>query len=195
MKIYTQTGDQGETSVIGGRVSKDDLRVEAYGTIDECNSMVGLVIAGLQQAGDAGQDHFSDLRDDLLSIQHELFDCGSDLAYAQPSERGFKVQEEMVAWLEQSIDSYDAQTPDITKFILPGGTETASRLHLCRTIVRRAERRTVSLAKTHPVNPQVIRYLNRLSDWFFTVARLANHRSGVQDIEYVRSADVFRKTK
>ncbi len=193
MKIYTKTGDQGETSVIGGRVSKDDLRIETYGTIDECNSFVGLAIAALRKEGSTGT--FDDVLLDLEIIQHELFDCGSDLAYVNPSASGYKVSESMVKSLEGSIDKYDAETPDITKFILPGGTEAASLMHVCRTVVRRSERLVVTLYKTTEINVEVLRYLNRLSDWFFTVARLVNHRAGVQDITYVRSADVFRKTK
>ena len=192
MKIYTQTGDAGETSIIGGRVKKDDLRVEAYGSIDECNSHVGVLIAIIQQ-NDA--ERFHDLMNDLTQIQHELFDCGSDLAYADPKVNQLKVTDEMVSNIEASIDRYDAETPDITKFILPGGTMIAAQLHVCRTVVRRVERRIVSMAEHFPVHSNVIKYVNRLSDWFFTVARVANHRVGTSDIEYIRSADVFKKTK
>ncbi|MDF2960874.1 MAG: ATP--cob(I)alamin adenosyltransferase [Paenibacillus sp.] len=187
MRIYTRTGDAGQTGVIGGRVDKDDVRVEAYGTVDELNCFVG------QAMGFLDAERFSDLLADLLDIQHELFDCGSDLALLKQELRPYKVTSEMVDRLETWIDKYDAETPDITKFILPGGSQASSALHVCRTVCRRAERRVVTLARTQPINEQVRRYLNRLSDLFFTVARLANSRSGTSDVEYVRSAEVFRR--
>ncbi|MFE5318634.1 cob(I)yrinic acid a,c-diamide adenosyltransferase [Paenibacillus sp. NPDC056579] len=187
MRIYTRTGDAGQTGVIGGRVDKDDVRVEAYGTVDELNCFVGQAMGFLDPA------IFADLLADLLEVQHELFDCGSDLALLKQELRPYKVTAEMVDRLETWIDKYDAETPDIKKFILPGGVQASSALHVCRTICRRAERRVVTLARTQPINEQVRRYLNRLSDFFFTVARLANVRSGVQDVEYARSAEVFRR--
>lgn len=187
MRIYTRTGDAGQTGVIGGRVDKDDVRVEAYGTVDELNCFVGQAMGFLDPATCA------DLLADLLEIQHELFDCGSDLALLKQELRPYKVTAEMVDRLEAWIDKYDAETPDIKKFILPGGVQASSALHVCRTICRRAERRVVTLARTQPINEQVRRYLNRLSDLFFTVARLANVRSGVSDVEYARSAEVFRR--
>ncbi|TVY07682.1 cob(I)yrinic acid a,c-diamide adenosyltransferase [Paenibacillus cremeus] len=187
MKIYTRTGDAGQTGVIGGRVDKDDARVEAYGTVDELNCFVGQAIGFL----DAGRD--ADLMADLLEIQHELFDCGGDLALLKPDQRPFKVTAEMVDRLETWIDKYDAETPDIQRFILPGGTQASSALHVCRTVCRRAERRVVTLARKQPINEEVRRYLNRLSDLFFTVARTANHRAGSPDVEYVRSAEVFKR--
>ncbi|MEK3725067.1 cob(I)yrinic acid a,c-diamide adenosyltransferase [Paenibacillus sp. FSL H8-0034] len=187
MKIYTRTGDAGQTGVIGGRVDKDDVRVEAYGTVDELKCFVG------QAMGFLDKDKFEDLLHDLLEIQHELFDCGSDLALLKQELRPYKVTAEMVDRLEAMIDKYDAETPDITKFILPGGSLASSTLHVCRTVCRRAERRVVTLARTQPINEEVRRYLNRLSDLFFTVARLANSRIDVKDIEYARSANVFRR--
>ncbi|SEB96412.1 cob(I)yrinic acid a,c-diamide adenosyltransferase [Paenibacillus sp. GP183] len=189
MKIYTRTGDAGQTGVIGGRVDKDDIRVEAYGTVDELNCYLGQAISFMNP------DTFNDLLEDLLQVQHELFDCGSDLATLKPELRPFKVTAGMVDVLEAWIDKYDAETPDITRFILPGGNQASSALHICRTVCRRAERRVVTLARTQEINPEVRRYLNRLSDLFFTVARTANFREGVADVEYLRSAEVFRHKK
>lgn len=187
MNIYTRTGDAGKTGVIGGRVDKDDVRVEAYGTVDELNCFVGQAITLLDP------EKFEDLRADLLQVQHELFDCGSDLAILKSETRRFKVTAEMVTNLETWIDRYDEETPDLTKFILPGGTQASAVLHVCRTVCRRAERRVVSLAKQQTINEETRKYLNRLSDFFFTVARNANFREQVQDVEYIRSAEVFRR--
>lgn len=189
MKIYTRTGDEGQTAVVGGRVYKHDLRVEAYGTVDEANSFVGTAIAALDRK------LFADLIQDLTVVQHELFDCGGDLAILHKEKGKFKVTSEMVERLEQWIDRYDEETPDIQRFILPGGTAASGALHVCRTVVRRAERRVVALAKEQEINEEVRRYLNRLSDFFFTVARVANVREGVGDVEYDRSAVVFRDSK
>ncbi|WP_458122527.1 cob(I)yrinic acid a,c-diamide adenosyltransferase [Paenibacillus sp. Z6-24] len=188
MGIYTRTGDKGQTSVIGGRVSKDDIRVEAYGTIDELNSFVG------QAAALAEGEIFADLREDLLLIQQELFDCGSDLAFVKLSENKYKVHEEIAVRLEKWIDRYEAENPQLERFILPGGHALAAALHVCRTVCRRAERRTVTLGAAEEINPAVRQYLNRLSDYFFVVARTANVRTGVADIEYVRSQKVFRRS-
>ncbi|WP_411349448.1 cob(I)yrinic acid a,c-diamide adenosyltransferase [Paenibacillus sp. WLX2291] len=187
MGIYTRTGDEGRTSVIGGRVSKDDIRVEAYGTIDELNSFVGQAVLM------ALSEHHEDLQDDLLLIQQELFDCGSDLAFVSLQENRYKVHDNMVERLEQWMDGYEQENPQLERFILPGGTQLAAALHVCRTVCRRAERRTVTLGAEHEINPAVRRYLNRLSDYFFVIARTANVRSGVPDIEYVRSQKVFRR--
>lgn len=188
LKIYTKTGDAGQTSIIGGRVCKDDARVEAYGTIDELNSMVGYAASLLEGASD-------DLKSDLWRIQHELFDCGGDLAIARKKEQRWKVKADMIDWLEGRIDHYDAQISEITRFILPGGSTVSAVLHICRTVCRRAERRAVALGREQEMNPQVLRYLNRLSDFFFTAARTANARAGVGDVDYVRSPEVFGKSR
>ncbi|WP_373229070.1 cob(I)yrinic acid a,c-diamide adenosyltransferase [Cohnella sp.] len=190
MKIYTRTGDEGKTSVIGGRVNKDDVRVEAYGTIDELNSFVGQAASVLAREDKANWD---DLLEHLTLIQHELFDCGSDLSYAIPDPAKMKVTHEMTQRLEDWIDLYEAQTPPITRFILPGGSEPAAILHVCRTVCRRAERRVVTLATEQPCPDEVRKYLNRLSDFFFTVARMANSRLQLLDVEYERGAHVFRR--
>ncbi|WP_199615617.1 cob(I)yrinic acid a,c-diamide adenosyltransferase [Paenibacillus alkalitolerans] len=190
MKIYTRTGDAGQTGVIGGRVMKDDVRVEAYGTVDELNSFVGAAVSLMEEP------LFADMIEDLAGIQHELFDCGSDLALLKPDLRPYKVTDDMVERLETLIDKYDAETPDITRFILPGGSPVSSALHVCRTVCRRAERRIVTLMRTQEAcNESVRKYVNRLSDLFFTLARTANARAGVGDVEYVRSPDVFRNPK
>lgn len=189
MKIYTRTGDQGKTSVIGGRVDKDDIRVEAYGTTDELNGFVGQTISLMDD------ERFHDIKADLLEIQHELFDCGSDLARLKGDIRESKVKPEMIDRLEAWIDLYDEETNDIKRFILPGGTTISSLLHICRTVCRRAERRIVTLMKHDDINEAVLRYMNRLSDLFFTLARTANARLEVNDVEYVRSAEVFRHKK
>lgn len=186
MKIYTKTGDKGQTSLVGGRTDKDSLRVESYGTIDELNSFVGLALAEL-----SGQSGFEDLTAELLNIQHELFDCGGDLAIVT-ERKGYKLTEESVSFLEKRIDAYTAEAPELKKFILPGGSKGASLLHAARTITRRAERRVVSLMKSEQIHETVLRYLNRLSDYFFAAARVVNVRSGINDVEYERSAIVFR---
>lgn len=186
MKIYTRTGDKGETGIIGGRVQKDDLRVEAYGTVDELNSFIGMAMSQLSIERDG------DLLPVLLEIQHELFDCGADLAHAKHVPEKYKVTKEMTDRLESWIDHYDEQTPDIQRFILPGGSPASAALHVCRTVCRRAERRVVTLSRQAEINEHVQAYLNRLSDFFFTAARVMNHRTGNGDIEYIRSAEVFR---
>lgn len=188
MRIYTRTGDEGETSIIGGRVSKADVKVESYGTVDEANSILGVAIAYLSEQDVA-------LRAELENIQHELFDCGSDLSIKEGREDkagGFKVEGEMVDRLESKIDEYMLEAPQLERFILPGGTKAAAYIHVARTIVRRAERCTVALSGQERINPYVRQYLNRLSDYLFALARVLNFRAGRTDVEYVRSAKVFR---
>lgn len=186
MKLYTKTGDKGQTSIIGGRVDKDDLRVQAYGTVDEANSFVGQAMAELDSNG------FADILEELEKIQHELFDCGGDLAN-KAHKRPYKLQQEMIDFLEERIDAYTSEATDLQRFILPGGTKAAASIHIARTVTRRAERNVVTLAgEEESVAPLAQRYLNRLSDYFFAVARVINHRSGKKDVEYVRSAKVFK---
>ncbi|OME83972.1 ATP:cob(I)alamin adenosyltransferase [Paenibacillus sp. FSL A5-0031] len=189
MKLYTRTGDSGQTSLIGGRVRKDDVRVEAYGTIDELNCFVG------QAAAEAAKhEELAEMAAWLVDIQQELFDCGSDLAYAVEGAP-LKLSAEPSKRLEEWIDQYTAEAPEITRFILPGGSPVSAVLHVCRTVCRRAERRVVTLAAEHSINADVQTYLNRLSDFFFAAARVANAKLGISDTEYVRSAEVFRKPK
>lgn len=186
MKLYTKTGDKGQTSLIGGRTDKDSLRVESYGTIDELNSFIGLALAEL-----ADCENCDDLKAELRNIQHELFDCGGDLATVT-EHKNYKLREKSISVLEDCIDRYTAEAPPLEKFILPGGHKAAAQLHIARTVTRRAERLTVKLGKTEEINDTVLRYLNRLSDYFFAAARAVNARQGVKDIEYERSAAVFR---
>lgn len=188
MKIYTRTGDRGETGFIGGRVRKDDNRVEAYGTVDELNSHLGLAISQMEQT----EGRYRDICTDLREVQHALFDCGTDLALLKEGALTYKVSADMVEKLEQWIDKYDEETETITRFILPGGSQVSAMLHISRTVCRRAERKVVTLAGSHSINHEVIRYLNRLSDLLFTLARVANSREGVPDTEYVRGTDVSR---
>lgn len=190
MKLYTKTGDLGKTSLIGGKADKDHLRVEAYGTLDEANSFIGLAQSYLK----AEEAPFQDILSELTIIQHELFDCGSDLAHVNVQEKG-KLKAESITMLEERIDAYVEEAPQLTKFILPGGTEAASFLHAARTVIRRAERKIVALAKEEDIPPLALPYVNRLSDYLFAAARIVNHRFGEVDVEYERSADVFRTKK
>lgn len=187
MKIYTGTGDAGETGLYGGeRVGKDDARVEAYGTVDEANAALGLAAAHLE--GDP------ELRDIVLRLQRELFTVGADLAtpLAREQQAGKavvpRVEPSHSVVLEDLIDCFEATLEPLRNFILPGGTPAASHLHLARAVARRAERRTVALYHAAPdgVNPEVLRYLNRLADLLFVLARAANRRAGVPDVPWSR---------
>ena len=187
MTIYTRTGDNGTTGVIGGRLPKDDPRVEAFGAIDELNAQIGLALAEL----DADRD--ADFHADLTEIQQELFDCCSDLATLRPELRAYRITPEYAERLEPRIDHYNAQTAPLEYFILPGGTRLSALLHVCRTVARRTERRVMTLEReTQDVNPAVKIYLNRLSDLCFVMARAANARAGVADVCYARSKKVFK---
>ena len=171
-RIYTRTGDAGQTRLATGEsVSKTDIRVEAYGAVDETNACVGM--ARLHTTGDAAFDAL------LGRIQNELFDLGADLATPpKPDEAegsALRILESQVARLEREIDALNAELPALTSFILPGGTPAAAALHLARTVCRRAEREAVRLVETGaPVNAPALRYLNRLSDLLFVAARYAN---------------------
>jgi cob(I)alamin adenosyltransferase len=189
MKLYTRTGDKGKTSIIGGRVDKDDIRVEAYGTVDEVNCFVGQVMTELDNA------IFKDVLADLEKIQHELFDCGGDLANISDKVE-HKLEKEAIDYLEKKIDEYILEAPELERFILPGGTKPSASIHIARTVTRRAERLVVSLMKNDEKTPELaLKYLNRLSDYFFALARVVNYRLNVKDVEYVRSAKVFRDGK
>lgn len=189
MRIYTRTGDQGKTSIIGGRVDKDDTRVEAYGTVDEVNCFVGQAMVELDP------EIFADVIADLQKIQHELFDCGGDLANIS-AKREIKLHQESIDYLESRIDELTAEAPELERFILPGGTKPAASIHIARTVTRRAERLVVKLSKTDRKPPEIAqKFLNRLSDYFFALARVINFRLQVKDVEYIRSAIVFRDGK
>ncbi|MBF8291974.1 MAG: ATP--cobalamin adenosyltransferase [Steroidobacteraceae bacterium] len=167
-KIYTRTGDDGTTGLgDGSRVPKDDARVEAYGSVDECNSAIGVVLAV--------ESLPADVRDVLMTIQHELFDLGGELCI--PGHRA--IQATQVSRLEQALDAFNEQLPPLKEFILPGGGTAAAACHLARTICRRAERRCWTLARMQAVAVEPLQYLNRLSDLLFVIARvLARQESG-----------------
>jgi cob(I)alamin adenosyltransferase len=172
MKIYTRTGDDGQTSLFaGGRTGKNSARLHAYGTIDELNSFVGLAIA---------QGVSGEIAQALRVIQNELFVVGSDLATPLDAEAAWitRVTEDQVTRLEHEIDEMDSQLAPLKNFILPGGSAAASTLHIARTVCRRAERWIVELNVEDNLNASVLHYVNRLSDWLFVAARYENHLSG-----------------
>ncbi len=176
MKIYTKTGDAGETGLWGGqRVAKDALRVHAYGSVDECGAALGLARAG-------GLD--PQLDELLAQIQDQLFVVGADLATPGEAASIPRVGTEEINFLEQTIDRLESELEPLKQFILPGGSLAAAHLHLARTVCRRAERWTVSLAREELVRPQVLIYLNRLSDCLFVLARAANARAGIADVPW-----------
>ncbi|KPK78276.1 MAG: cob(I)yrinic acid a c-diamide adenosyltransferase [Gemmatimonas sp. SM23_52] len=182
MKIYTRKGDSGDTSLFGGqRVSKDDLRVQAYGSVDELNSALGVVIASLPQ-------ELEDWRAQLLEIQSDCFTVGANLATPETGAARPKhipnLHEARVMVLEAWIDKLDDELTPLSAFILPGGTPAAAALHLARNVCRRAERCVVALARCAEVEPVILKYLNRLSDFLFTLARAANARQSVIDAEW-----------
>lgn len=189
MKIYTKTGDKGMTKLVGSStVAKDSDRVESYGTIDELNSWVGYIISQLPQENQG-------IKEELEALQHLLFDAGTDLSTPIEAQRPFKLQKESVHWLEQRIDFYTAQSPDIDRFILPGGTSAASMVHVARTIARHAERIIVRLNWTAKINEEVLIFTNRLSDYFYALARYLNVQAQRPDVFYERSEKVFHKIK
>ena len=167
-KIYTRTGDDGSTGLgDGSRVAKDSARVEAYGAVDEANSAIGMVLSH-DSVGD-------DVRECLTAVQHDLFELGGELCI--PGHEA--VQSEFAERLENELDAFNEDLPRLKEFILPGGGPTAAACHLARTIVRRAERRVTTLMEEESARPQTLRYLNRLSDLLFVVARvLAREESG-----------------
>jgi cob(I)alamin adenosyltransferase len=182
-RIYTRSGDTGDTGLFGGqRVRKDDVRVEAYGTVDELNALLGVALS---------VSHDSDLARLITHIQHDLFSLGADLA--TPESAGEKhgrasierVSGEMVSALESEIDRLEADLAPLTRFILPGGGALGAHLHQARTVCRRAERRCVRVLISETANPNIIRYLNRLSDLLFVMARAANAHAGVADIPWI----------
>jgi cob(I)alamin adenosyltransferase len=169
-RIYTRGGDRGETSLgDGSRVSKLDGRIEAYGTVDELNAALGVVLAG-SVAGE--------LRVVLERVQNELFDVGADISVPADVEGRLRVEQPMVDRLESDCDRFNADLPELRSFVLPGGTEAAAGLQVARTICRRAERETLRAAERHELGPLVSVYLNRLSDLLFILARAANALAG-----------------
>jgi len=194
-KIYTKTGDYGETSLLGGlRTSKDSLRVEAYGCIDELDSFVGVCIVKNQE---------TDIKSHLIEVQKDLLTIGANLAYPTDLSQASIVNgqaasnfiphitDDMVRKLEIWIDSYESELPPLKNFIISGeGTEASALLHVARTIARRAERRIVTLKKHEEVHKNILRYLNRLSDYFFTASRLTSKRTGRADLKWQHEDDL-----
>ena len=178
MKIYTRTGDDGTTGLLGSRrVRKDDARVEAYGTVDELNAVLGLARAA---------DPEGWLEADLAPLQASLFDVGAELAAPDESllQKLPRVADEDIARLEAMIDRLETDLPPLTNFVLPAGSPLAAHLHLARCVCRRAERRVVTLAAQEPIDGRILRYLNRLADTLFVMARWANARAGVRETEW-----------
>ena len=183
-KIYTRTGDDGTTGLVdGSRSPKHAARIEAIGAVDEANSALGFAICAIDNA------------DDLRRIQNDLFDLGADLATPaededdfSPSEMVLRVVEAQVVWLEQAIDAANTRLEPLTSFVLPGGTEAAARLHVARAAVRHAERAMTAMASHVPTNPQALAYINRLSDYLFVLARVAND-DGRGDVKWIPGAN------
>lgn len=178
-RIYTRGGDQGETSLGDGtRTAKDDSRVEAFGTVDEANATIGLVRLHTEGAADAM----------LGRIQNDLFDLGADLCNPKPKAGSLQIVQSQIDRLEGEIDAMNADLKPLESFVLPGGTEASARLHLARTVARRAERLVVALARREAVNPLAVVYLNRLSDHLFVLGRHLNDR-GARDVLWVPGAN------
>jgi cob(I)alamin adenosyltransferase len=174
MKIYTKTGDDGTTGLQGGvRVSKSNLRIRAYGSVDEINASLGLILSNKLD---------DDLRDILIKIQSDLFVTGADLSNPDLSNKKNRVTPEMVENLEKKIDVLENELPPISNFILPGGHVVASGVHIARTIARRAETQVIALDEKEKINEECKKYLNRLSDLLFVIARTVNKRNGIEDI-------------
>lgn len=180
MKIYTKTGDKGQTSLFGGeRVWKDHLRIKAYGSVDEVNSFIGLAVTEIQD---------DQLKTTLKEIQNRLFVVGSDLASPKQKENAkFKiprVNEEFIIFAEKKIDYFNEKLPELKHFILPGGTKGAALMHTARTVCRRAEREVISLSKETEIGINIIVFLNRLSDLLFVLARYENFVNNTPDVEW-----------
>ena len=185
MKIYTRTGDAGDTALFGGdRVPKHHPRIEAYGTVDETNTFIGLARAHF-----AGAPGHAVLDPILARLQSELFTLGADLATPAGARATVpRVTEAHAQALEADIDRLEADLPPLSFFILPGGTAAAAALHTARTVCRRAERRTVELAAAEPTNAHAVVYLNRLSDFLFVAARWVNRQAGVEEMRWTPDA-------
>ncbi|KAA1260621.1 Cob(I)yrinic acid a,c-diamide adenosyltransferase [Rubripirellula obstinata] len=183
MKIYTRTGDTGSTGLFGGpRVSKDDDRIESYGTVDELNAAIGMArSAGLSEAIDGQLD----------TIQHALFSIGAELATPDPDAKQMRIiSQSHIEQLEIWIDQHEKTVPELKHFILPAGHPGCTALHLARSICRRAERRVVTLVRHHEtqVSEELIIYLNRLSDLLFVLTRVVNHEAGIEEVKWVSPA-------
>lgn len=189
MKIYTKTGDKGDTGLIdGSRISKSDLRIRAYGEVDEANSHIGMIISSIEK-----KSIFDDVRKILLNVQQDLFVLGAELANPNTlKDDNMLVKREMISTIEKYIDNFESELAPITYFILPGGSIESSLLHICRTVVRRAETSAVALAKGQRINQEILTYLNRISDLFFVLARVTNKRQKRADIPWKLNSDSSR---
>lgn len=178
MKLYTRTGDKGNTALFGGkRVSKDDIQIEAYGTVDELNAFIGVLIAQL--------DDLSDQQNLLKSVQAILFDIGSHLASDGTADKFLpELSDQPTKTLEVAIDTITEKLQQLKSFILPGGNTRIASAHVCRTVCRRAERRVTTLAAIKALNPVIIIYLNRLSDYLFTLSRLISLTDGIDEVKW-----------
>ena len=176
MKIYTKTGDGGNTGLQGNyRIGKSHPRIISYGTVDEANAALGIVLANTLD---------EDVRMILTEIQNDLFLVGADLSNPNLNDIKNRVSLEMIEKLEHTIDKFELELPQLTNFILPGGDPSAAQLHYVRTVVRRAESQTVLLSEKDEINANCIKYLNRLSDLFFVMGRLLNKRKNIDDIPW-----------
>jgi len=184
LKLYTKTGDKGKTSLLGGsKVSKSDLRIEAYGNVDELNAFVGLLKD--QEGIENGLD------EQLYWVQERLFTLGSILA-TENDFNGFKLPEILendISQLEKWIDGFDPEVPPLKNFVLPGGHPSVSQAHVCRTVCRRTERSITTLANSSTVDPLILQFVNRLSDYFFIFARVLSVRLQVQEVPWIPSKD------
>jgi cob(I)alamin adenosyltransferase len=178
MKIYTKTGDGGETGLFRGpRVAKHDPRVEAYGNVDELNALLGVLLPEIQTP---------EIREIISSLQQELFEVGADLATPpqQQEDSSLRIPADLIENLEKSIDTFEEKLSPLQWFILPGGTRSAALLHYARTVCRRAERSVTFLKSHQEINPEVLRYLNRLSDLLFVLARVENQTAGTTEVAW-----------
>lgn len=196
-RVYTRSGDRGETGLVGGkRVAKDSPRIEAYGTIDELNSIVGIARVFNEEKLAEGKAH-TFLNDVLKKIQEELFDLGSELATPPDFAHGvsYPVGNQQVEAIERIIDECQKELKPLSSFILPGGGRIAAYLHQCRTVCRRAERQILQLSRSEPVNECVIQYVNRLSDLFFVLARWIALQSGEKEFLWERGLKEGKRKK
>jgi cob(I)alamin adenosyltransferase len=181
MSIYTRFGDKGRTSLYGGKtVSKGSLRVDAYGSLDELNSAIGIVLSEIKDSprGEAGPE----IKKELLLIQNDLFEIGANLASGIENKKLAEYLEKRVKDFEKQIDSLSAKLPELMNFILPGGGKGGSFLHLARTVCRRSERRVVELSEKENINKEILIYINRLSDLLFTFARVINYKDKKKEL-------------
>ena len=195
MKIYTKYGDEGFTRLAGGeRVSKTHVRVEAYGTMDEVCSLLGVIVAEIRE-DEKLNSVLGEIREECENIQQQLFDCGSDLAVPE-GLREYKQKVDDVEWMEQRMDEYIPLLPKLEYFIIPGGSKISSMFHLLRTTTRNLERKMVAVIEAREsVNKIGLKYVNRLSDYFFVIACLVNVKLNVEETIYKKSKKVFKKSK